>query len=137
MRKMLFLLPMGILKSGLRGKRIQYSKLFVTAARTIIFSNRSIFGEGYRFPGFKIMPSIQSPKSLIFILGAILFAAPSLFFTYYTVRLIYINLTNADVAGHRSGGMLIGAIAFPVAAIVFGLVSWFCFRKARRGFTEK
>jgi hypothetical protein len=66
-------------------------------------------------------------KPIYFIAG-ILFAAPSFFFVYYTVRLAYINLTmTADEAAvHRTGGMLIGAIAFPLAAIISGVISWFC-----------
>lgn len=76
-------------------------------------------------------------KKIIFLVAGVLFAAPSLFFTYYTARLIYLNLTMDDAAAHRTGGMLIGAIAFPLAAIFFGFISWFCFRKARRGFGEK
>ena len=78
----------------------------------------------------------QQPRNILLIVVGIFFAAPSIFFTYYTVRLIYVNLTASaeDAAAHRTGGMLIGAIVFPVAAIVFGLISWFCFRKARRGF---
>lgn len=78
-------------------------------------------------------------RNTILVIIGVVFAAPCIFFTYYTVRLIYVNITATaeDAAAHRTGGMLIGAIAFPVAAIVFGLISWFCFRKARRGFTEK
>ena len=68
-------------------------------------------------------------KKAIFTISGVLFAAPCLFFIYYTIRLIYVNLAE-DVSTHRTGGMLIGAIAFPLAAIVFGLVSWFCFKKA-------
>jgi len=66
----------------------------------------------------------------------VVFAFPSLFFAYYTLRLIYINLTatTEGAAAHRTGGMLIGAIAFPLAAIVFGSVSWYFIDKARRGF---
>ena len=62
------------------------------------------------------------------------FAMPSLFFTYYTVRLIWVNVTAtaADAAAHRGMGMLIGAVAFPLAAIIFGLISWLFFNKARR-----
>ena len=68
----------------------------------------------------------------IFLITGLVFLAPCLFFLYYTVRLIYINLTMsaADAAAHRTGGMLIGAIAFPLAVIVFGALSWFCFRSA-------
>ena len=72
-------------------------------------------------------------KPTFFIVGLVS-ATPGLFFIYYTVRLIYVNLTmtGEEAATHRTGGMLIGAIAFPLAAIVFGLVSWFCFRRAIR-----
>jgi hypothetical protein len=69
-------------------------------------------------------------KTIYMIVG-LLFAAPCLFFIYYTVRLIYVNMTMIadDAAIHRTGGMLIGAIAFPLAAIIFGAISWFCFRR--------
>ena len=72
-------------------------------------------------------------KTIYLIIGLIS-AAPCLFFIYYTIRLIHVNLTMTadEAAAHRTGGMLIGAIAFPVAAIIFGLISWFCFRKAMR-----
>ena len=68
-------------------------------------------------------------KTIYMIVG-LLFAAPCLFFIYYTVRLIYVNMTMTadDAAIHRTAGMLIGAIAFPLAAIIFGAISWFCFR---------
>ena len=70
-------------------------------------------------------------RSIFIIIGA-LFAAGCLFFIYYTVRLIYVNMTMTadDAAIHRTGGMLIGAIAFPLAAIIFGAISWFCFRRS-------
>jgi hypothetical protein len=80
-----------------------------------------------------ISDSTESPVTkTIFLIAGIIFVAPCLFFIYYTVRLIYINLTMsaADAAVHRTGGMLIGVIAFPLAAIVFGMISWFCFRNA-------
>ena len=72
-------------------------------------------------------------RPTLLIIGLIS-AAPCLFFIYYTVRLIYVNLTMTaeDAATHRTDGMLIGAIAFPLAAIIFGLISWLCFRKAMR-----
>jgi hypothetical protein len=73
-------------------------------------------------------------KSIFVIVGAI-FGAACLFFIYYTARLTYVNImmTADEAATHRTGGMLIGAIAFPLAAIVFGATSWFCFRKSFRG----
>ena len=69
-------------------------------------------------------------KSIFLIIGT-LFAAACLFFIYYTVRLVYVNMTMSadDAAIHRTGGMLIGAIAFPVAAIIFGTISFFCFKR--------
>lgn len=79
------------------------------------------------------MAEPQKLKRTVFLLGGVLFLAPCLFFTYYTVRLIYLNLTMEDTAAHRTGGMLIGAITFPLAALIFGLISWFCFRQARTG----
>ena len=69
-------------------------------------------------------------RTFLIIIGLI-FAASCLFFVYYTIRLVYVNLTmSADEAAvHRTGGMLIGAVAFPAAAIVFGAISWFCFNR--------
>jgi hypothetical protein len=70
---------------------------------------------------------------LFFVFAAIGTAFPCLFFAWYTARLVYLNLTMPaeEIAAHRTGGMLIGAIAFPLAAIIFGLISWFLIRKAR------
>lgn len=74
-------------------------------------------------------------ERILFAVCGVLFAGPCLFFTYYTVRLIYlnINMSAEDAAVHRTGGMLIGAIAFPLAAIICGSISWFFISKARRG----
>ena len=68
----------------------------------------------------------------LYTIVAIIALVPCLFFTYYTVRLIYVNLTmnSSEAAAHRTGGMLIGAIAFPLAAVVFGFISWWFFRKS-------
>lgn len=54
-------------------------------------------------------------KSLLLIVAGTLSALVSVFFFHYTARLVYVNLTAADAAAHRSGGMLIGAVAFAVA----------------------
>ena len=69
---------------------------------------------------------------ILFTVCGIAFAVPSLFFTYYTIRLLYVNLTTVDAAVHRTDGMLIGAVAFPLAAILFGLFSWFFLKRARK-----
>lgn len=78
-------------------------------------------------------------NKILLIVCGVAFAAPGLFFAYYTVRLIYVNLamTAEEAATHRTGGMLIGAVAFPLAAIIFGSISWVFIRKGRRDFTEK
>ena len=78
-----------------------------------------------------------SNKNIIYLLTGLIFIPPCLFFIYYTARLLYLNLTMEDAAAHRTGGMLIGAVAFPLAAIFFGSISLFCINKARRGFREK
>ena len=69
--------------------------------------------------------------SSIYLAGVIVFAAPALFFAWYTLRLIYINLTVPEARSHWSGGMLVGAIAFPLAVLVFGSISWLCFGRFR------
>ncbi|MBP6003344.1 MAG: hypothetical protein KA746_07915 [Pyrinomonadaceae bacterium] len=81
--------------------------------------------------------STPTKNKVLFIACGVAFAAPSIFFTYYTVRLIYLNLTMENAAAYRSTGMLIGAIAFPLAAIVFGLISWYFINKARKGLIKK
>ena len=81
--------------------------------------------------------STPSINKVLFVICGTAFAVPSIFFTYYTVLLIYKNLTMEDAAAHRTGGMLIGAIAFPLAAIIFGFISWFFIKKARGSFKGK
>lgn len=78
-------------------------------------------------------------KKSLFTLCGITFAIPSLFFAYYTLLLIYkyASASADDAAAHRSGGMLIGAVAFPLAAVIFEAISWFCFKKRQRGVTVK
>ena len=68
----------------------------------------------------------------VLLSSGIVFIPASLFFCYYSIRLLYINLAFAEAAAHRSAGMYIGAVVFPLAAIVFGVLSWLCFRQARR-----
>jgi hypothetical protein len=73
----------------------------------------------------------NSGKSIIFLITGLIFIPPCLFFTYYTARLLYVNLTMEDAVAHRTSGMLIGAAAFPLAAIAFGAISWFCIKRSR------
>jgi hypothetical protein len=74
----------------------------------------------------------MKPRRLIEIsmlsIGAAIFLAACLFFAYYTLRLVYINVTDTAVRQHRQAGMYIGAVAFPVAAVLFGWISFRCGR---------
>ena len=80
-----------------------------------------------------------TPNKIVYAICGFTFTVPCLFFAWYTVRLIYVNLTMSaeDAAAHRTGGMLIGAIAFPLATIFFGFISWFFIKKAWRGWKLK
>jgi hypothetical protein len=68
-------------------------------------------------------------KIVLGIFGT-LFAALSVFFAYYTTRLIYINVFGPSLAGHRQTGMYVGAVAFPIAAFGFGWLSLRCFSRS-------
>ena len=57
--------------------------------------------------------------------------AACLFFAWYTVRLIWVNVAVAETASHRQTGMYIGAVAFPVAVLVFGYICRACWKRAR------
>jgi predicted membrane protein len=82
--------------------------------------------------------NFQQARKVLLSLFGIIFALAGLFFCYYTVRLLYVNLAVAEAAAHRSAGMYIGAVVFPLAVIVFGVLSWLCLRKVRRsGSKEK
>ena len=76
--------------------------------------------------------STPTINRILFAICGLAFAAGCLVFAQFTVRLIYMNLTMENVAEHRSFWMFIWAIAFPVAAIVCGFISWICIRKALR-----
>ena len=82
--------------------------------------------------------STPTIKKIFFIVCGVAFAFPSMFFIFYTVLLIYKNVSASpeEAAAHRTSGMLIGAIAFPLAAIFFGFMSVYFFRRARRGSTN-
>ena len=70
-------------------------------------------------------------RSAIFGLAAILFALASAFFVFYTARLLYIThgLTVTRAGGQ---GAYVGAIVFPVLALLFGWGAWRCVRSIRR-----
>jgi hypothetical protein len=69
-------------------------------------------------------------RSAVFGLAAIFFALLSAFFMFYTVRLLYVtNLLRATRAGGQ--GAYVGAIVFPLLALLFGWIAWRCARSAR------
>lgn len=74
----------------------------------------------------------MSIRAVILILAGGGMALAGLFFSYYSLRLLYLNLFMPDAASHRSGGMLIGALVFPISAITFSVISWICFRALRK-----
>jgi len=71
-------------------------------------------------------------RAILLALIAVLFAAGCAFFTYYTVRLAYVNLAVAGIASRRQSGMYIGAVVFPAASVIFGYLSFRCARAARK-----
>lgn len=73
----------------------------------------------------------MTARQTLFGVAAAILAALSLFFTWYTVRLLYINLAVPEVAAHRQTGMYIGAMVFPIAAVGFGWLCVRCWKRAR------
>jgi len=78
--------------------------------------------------------STPTINRVLYIVCGVAFAVPCLFFAWYTVRLIYVNLamTAEEAATYRTGGMLIGAVAFPLATVICGLISWFFIKRTWR-----
>ena len=56
----------------------------------------------------------------------------SVFFCYYTARLVYLAANGRIDAAHRTSGLQIGAAIFPVASFCFGWIGLACARAARR-----
>ena len=75
--------------------------------------------------------SANMARSLIFGFAAILLALVSAFFVFYTARLLYVThgLTSTRAGGQ---GAYIGAIAFPILALLFGWGAWRSVRIVRR-----
>jgi hypothetical protein len=77
------------------------------------------------------MSSIKKMRSVINYLFATLCGLVSAFFVFYTIRLLYVT---QGLTAIRTGsqGTYIGAVAFPVLAIVFGFASWRLLKSARK-----
>ena len=63
-------------------------------------------------------------RSILFGIVSVLLFVGCAFFGYYTVRLIYVNLTSANISQHRQSGMYIGAVAFPIISLTLGYLSY-------------
>lgn len=63
-------------------------------------------------------------RSILFAIVSVLLFAGCAFFGYYTLRLMYVNLTSINIAQHRQPGMYIGAVAFPILSLTFGYLSY-------------
>ncbi len=72
---------------------------------------------------------MKIPSIILYCLG-IISGAVSLFFFFYTIRLFLVTrgLTTINTGGQ---GAYIGAIAFPILAVTFGVVTWFSLKSAR------
>lgn len=69
--------------------------------------------------------------SIAFGLAAVVLALASAFFVFYTARLLYVtNGLRATRAGGQ--GAYVGAVVFPVLALLFGWGAWRVARAARR-----
>ena len=67
---------------------------------------------------------------------AIVLGFVSAFFVFYTVRLLVIT-HGLQQTRHGGGGAYIGAVVFPVAALLFGWASTRAWRMGRRGVVVK
>jgi len=68
------------------------------------------------------------------ILASALLAAASVFFCYYTLRLMYLAEQGLIDEAHRTAGLRIGAAVFPVASFAFGWISLICAKWAKQRF---
>ena len=75
---------------------------------------------------------MPKPRSLIFgtIAGAC--ALATLFFTYFGVQVVYFALTYEGEGSLGHVGMYIGAVLYPLLALLFGGCTYLAWRSARR-----
>ncbi|HEX3557980.1 MAG TPA: hypothetical protein VHU19_02175 [Pyrinomonadaceae bacterium] len=76
-------------------------------------------------------PASRPARSAVFGLGGLLLALLCAFFVFYTARLLYVT---RGLSATRAGGQgaYVGAVAFPLLAVIFGWGAWRCMRAARR-----
>jgi hypothetical protein len=77
------------------------------------------------------MSSSKKIRSIINYLFATLCGLVSAFFAFYTIRLLYVTqgLTAVRTGGQ---GTYIGAVVFPMIAIVCGFISWRLIKSVRK-----
>jgi len=70
-------------------------------------------------------------RTIACYLGAFLLALPSAFLIFYTVRLLYVTRVLTAI---RAGGQgaYVGAVVFPLLALLFGWGAWRLLKAARR-----
>ena len=68
----------------------------------------------------------------VLALAAATAACASIFFCYYTARLVYLAANGRIDSVHRTAGLQIGAAVFPVASFCFGWIGLACARAATR-----
>lgn len=73
---------------------------------------------------------LPSQRLLLYTLSA-LFAFISVFFVFYTVRLLVVT-RGLQTTRPGGGGAFVGALVFPALAIGCAWVSWRCVKRARR-----
>ena len=72
----------------------------------------------------------QKIRVIVLYLLSIVTGLISLFFVFYTVRLLYVT-RGLSVINSSGQGAFIGAIVFPLLAIGFGFVAWIFIKFAR------
>jgi hypothetical protein len=70
-------------------------------------------------------------RSVFLRILAIVLGLISLFFIFYTARLLYVTHGLTQIRG-GGNGTYIGAVAFPLLAPLFGLGAWRCVKSSRR-----
>jgi hypothetical protein len=70
-------------------------------------------------------------RRLALVIAALGFALLSAFFVFYTARLLYVT-KGLTVLRADGKGAYLGAVVFPLLALLFGWGGWRCARAVRR-----
>ena len=81
--------------------------------------------------GDDMASALSAGRTAGLYVGALLLALPSAFFVFYTARLLYVT---RGLSAIRAGGKgaYVGALVFPLLALLLGWGAWRCVRVARR-----